>query len=158
PMPVVLPNNVKELAQHCRANDVAVVIIDPLLNHLTVAAEALKDFVRTVQVLTNVQEALEAVDAVLLGVVHYNKNQASAAMLDRLIGSKALATFPRAILGFGYDPEDASVRLVLQAKNNGGPRSPNVPTLAFTIESTVLLEPDENRELVLAPRLRWLPE
>jgi hypothetical protein len=158
PLPAILPANLDGLVDLCQANQIRLLIIDPLLNHMTMRADAQRDFVRTVQVLTDIQEALEAVHTVVLGVVHYNKSQATPGMLDRLLGSKALATFPRAILGFGCDPEDANTRLILQAKNNGGPKSPAVPTLAFTVRLDALQAIDDDGFPITAPVIEWLDE
>jgi hypothetical protein len=96
--------------------------------------------------------AMDELDAVAIGIMHWNKAPTLKA-LDRLLGSRAFSAAARAIIGVGIENEDDSnsPRLVVPVKSNYGPK----PTaLAFQIEECLLTDP----ALIKTMRLKWMGE
>ncbi len=147
-----LPRDVTALGRHVQAADVGLVLLDPLMSRLDGKRDTHKD--------AEVRLALEPLvhfatrnNVSVLGLIHVNKSTASDP-LTMLMGSRAFAAVARAVLFVMTDPDDESLRLLGQAKNNLG-RS-DLPVLTYRIESTTVAQTDEGP--VVTGRVVWLGE
>lgn len=146
-----LPHDLDELQRNAVEQDVALVILDPLLSRLDASLDTHKD--------SEVRQALEPLAAVaertkvtIVGLIHLNKTT-TADPLTAIMASRAFAAVARAVLFVMEDPDDKAVRLVGNPKNNLG--RTNLPTLRFTIEETVVGEDPDDGLPVKAPRIAW---
>lgn len=148
-----LPRDITDLARLIVDNDVALVLLDPLLSRLEADLDSHKD--------ADVRVALEPLTALcertgvaVLGIIHVNKSH-STDPLTLLMASRAFAAVARAVLFVMTDPDDDQIRLLGQPKNNLG-RTDHLPTLTFKIDSHVVAETDEGP--VVTGKLTWLGE
>ncbi len=146
----VLPSDLDEVGRLARDADAAVLLLDPLASRLDPSLDTHKD--------AEVRRALEPLVAfaddnriAVIGVIHVNKTQ-STDPLTVLMGSRAFAAVARAVLFMAPDPDDLSIRLLGQPKNNLG--RTDLPTLALRIETATVAETEEGP--VEAGRLIWL--
>lgn len=146
---LVLPVDIPALSELVIENDVALVILDPLLSRLSATLDSHKD--------AEVRRALEPLvaladktNSVVVGLIHVNKSQ-SVDPLTTLMGSRAFAAVARSVLYMMTDPNDENRRLLTVAKNNLG--RTDLPAQSFTIESVRTGEVDG--DTVWATRLRW---
>ncbi len=130
----------------------ALVILDPLLSRLDAELDTHKD--------SEVRLALEPLVALadkvgvsVCGIIHVNKTRSTDA-LTMLMGSRAFAAVARAVLFVMTDPDDESVRLFGQPKNNLGRL--DLPTLKFTITGEKVADTLEGP--VWTGKLTWLGE
>ena len=147
-----LPRDLIALERVAREVQAALVILDPLLSRLDTALDTHKD--------AEVRVALEplvklaaAADASVLGLIHVNKSKSSD-VLTLLMGSRAFAAVARAVLFVWTDPDDESLRLLAQAKNNLGRM--DLPTLSFRIVGAHVADTDEGP--VWTGKLEWRGE
>lgn len=124
-----LPKDLPALERAIVDVQAALVILDPLLSRLDTALDSHKD--------AEVRVALEPVVTLadrtgtsVAGLIHVNKS-ASTDALTTLMGSRAFAAVARSVLFLMTDPDDESMRLLGQPKNNLG--KTDLPTLSFTI-------------------------
>jgi hypothetical protein len=148
-----LPRDVVDLETQILAVDAAMILLDPLMSRLDSKLDTHKD--------AEVRLALEPIVAIanrtrttVLGIIHVNKS-GSVDPLSMLMGSRAFAAVARAVLFMMTDPEDATVRLLGQPKNNLG-RVDNLPTLTLRIESARVADTDEGP--VTTGRVVWIGE
>lgn len=154
PLDVTFPKDVEAMAELVRANDVDMVLLDPLLSRLSIKLDSHKD--------SDVRQALEPVTrfaaqtgCAVLGLIHVNKS-GSKDPLTSLMGSRAFVAVARAVLYVMIDPEDEGLRLLLQAKNNLG--ISNIPALRFSIDNTPAGEDSNTREQLYSGKLNWRGE
>lgn len=152
--PLSLPRDVDALADLIESEDVAMVVLDPLLSRLSGTLDSHKD--------AQVRQALEPLVRVahqarcaVVGIIHVNK-AATSDVLNTVMGSRAFTATARAVLYVMTDPEDESTRLVGLAKCNIGPTS--IPTLTFTIESHLAGRDDDDGTEVWSGALQWTGE
>lgn len=136
-----LPRDVTELERLIVENDVALVLLDPLLSRLDANLDTHKD--------AEVRLALEPLVALadragasVLGLLHLNKGT-STDVLTLLMGSRAFPAVARSVLAFVRDPEDPSAILIGQAKNNLGRM--NLPTLRVRVEEVHVADTEEGQ-------------
>ena len=144
-----LPRDVAALEAAIVEADVALVLLDPLMSRLDASLDTHRD--------AEVRLALEPIAAVanrtgvvVLGLIHVNKG-GSADPLTALMGSRAFAAVARAVLFVMVDPDDDSVRLLGQPKNNLG--RADLTTLTFRIESAHVADTPEGP--VYTGKLVW---
>jgi hypothetical protein len=147
-----LPRDLHALEASVREVQAALILLDPLMSRLDSTLDTHKD--------SEVRLALEPVvsiadrtGAAVLGLIHVNKSN-SGDPLSLLMGSRAFAAVARAVLFVMLDPDDESVRLLGQPKNNLG--SIDLPTMTFRIESHQVAETEKGP--IITGRLRWLDE
>jgi len=147
---VVLPRDISELTDLIIANNVAMVIMDPLLSRIDVRLDTHKDAdVR--RALEPLKVMAELTGSVVLGFVHFNKGTSKDA-IERVSASGALTTVPRSV--FAVVKEDEDTRVLGQIKHNlGNPQ----PDLAFTIENAYLGE-DRNGNSIHTGKVVWKGE
>jgi hypothetical protein len=146
-----LPHDLDALEAAVKANDVALIVLDPLISRLDAALDTHKD--AEVRLALEPLVALaERTQATLLGLIHVNKSSTSDP-LTMLMASRAFPAVARAVLFVMGDPEEPGVRLVGQAKNNLG--RTDLPTLRFTVEEVVVGKDPEDGLPVKAGRVVW---
>ena len=145
-----LPSDLAAVERAISEAGAALLILAPLLSRLDTALDTHKD--------AEVRLALEPLVALatrttcgVLGLIHVNKSTSSDP-LTTLMASRAFAAVARAVLFVMTDPDDESVRLLGQAKNNLG--RTDLPTLTFTIERACVAETAEGP--VWTGKLHWL--
>ncbi len=115
--PLTLPDDIATLDAWIEANDIRLLIIDPLPDALR---EGLKDNnngdVRRAIVPLNAMAGRRS--CAVLGVTHPNKGATEAA--NKVMGSKAWRSVPRSVMLFGADPDapDGDTRLLAVSKTN----------------------------------------
>ena len=147
-----LPQDLDELERVIAEQDVALLVLDPLMSRLDSGLDTHKD--------SEVRKALEPLvaladrtGAAVLGLIHVNKSTTTDP-LTSLMGSRAFAAVARAVLFVMTDPDNESVRLLGQAKNNLG-RS-DLPTLSFRIDGVKVS--DTGNGEVWSGKLEWVGE
>lgn len=119
-------------------NDIALIVLDPLMSLISDRIDTHRE--------RDVREALDPLakiadrtKAVILGIAHWNKHSGSD-LSARITGSGAFKNVPRAIFGFGRDPESADEGCVMtQSKNSLG--MSNLPSISYRIESATVATP-----------------
>lgn len=157
---VHFPDDVEELGRGARANDVALIVLDPLMSRIGGGLDTHKD--------SEVRQALEPLvkmandsGAAVLGIIHINKRNSNDA-LNNIMGSRAFTAVSRAVLYVQEDPEDRATKYVNQAKSNLGPTT-GLADLAFQIQSKDLGEyqgddPNYQGEHIFSSYLTWTGE
>ena len=130
----------------------ALILLDPLLSRLDTALDTHKD-AEVRLALEPLVRLAEAVDVYVLGIIHVNKGT-STDPLTLLMGSRAFAAVARSVLFVLTDPEDETVRLLGQPKNNLG--RDDLPTRSFGIVGEKVADTDEGP--VWTGKLEWLGE
>lgn len=146
---ISLPRDVKELSTLVKENDVALILLDPLMSRVDGKLDTHKD--------SEVRQALEPLvkmgtesGAAVLGLIHVNKS-GSTDPLSTLMGSRAFSAVARAVLYVAENPENREEKVMSQAKNNLG-RS-DLPELAYTLNQvTVGMFGDE---IITSVKLAW---
>jgi hypothetical protein len=147
----ILPKDNQALQDNILENDVAMVLLDPLMSRLAPELDTHKD--------GDVRRALEPLakiahdtKCVMLGIIHVNKSQ-SADPLTMLMGSRAFVAMARQVLFVMSDPENTPKgRMLGQAKNNLGVSS-DLPTKLFHIDNVFVGRTDEGD--VYTGKLVW---
>ena len=128
-----LPADNKELEGVISENDIAMVVLDPLMS-------AISDTLDT-HVNRQVRQALDPLarladrtGAVVLGIAHFNKSAGTDAS-SLITASGAFKDVARFIFAFATNPEDGA-KVITQTKNSLG-RS-NLPSLAYRIISATV--------------------
>lgn len=144
-----LPRDLAAIEQAAIEQEVALILLDPLMSRLDSGLDTHKD--------AEVRLALEPltalanrVGAAVLGLIHVSK-ATSSDPLTLLMGSRAFAAVARAVLFVMVDPDDDNTRLLGEPKNNLG--RTDLPTLSFTIESAHVADTDEGP--VWTSAIRW---
>ena len=150
---LTLPRDTPALGRLIEAEDVALVLLDPLMSRLDGALDSHKD--------AEVRVALEPITAIadrtgaaVLGIIHVNKGKGADA-LDRIMGSRAFSAVARSVLFVLKDPDDENLRTLGTPKNNLG-RTDNLPTLRFGIVGVKVADTDEGE--VWTGRIDWQGE
>jgi len=147
-----LPCDLAALEQVVREVRAGLIILDPLISRLDATLDSHKD-AEVRLALEPLVKLAEAADALVLGLIHVNKS-ASSDPLTLLMGSRAFAAVARAVLFVLVDPDDESVRLLGQPKNNLG--RTDLPTLQFRIVGKKVADTAEGP--VWTGKLEWLGE
>jgi hypothetical protein len=116
-------------------HDVALAVLDPLMSLMSDRIDTHRE--------RDVREALDPLAkiadrtrAVFLGIAHWNKGSGSD-ISARISGSGAFKNVPRAIFGFGRDPESADGGCVMTHSKNSLGRS-GLPSTSYRIESATV--------------------
>ncbi|HKN44794.1 MAG TPA: AAA family ATPase, partial [Propionibacteriaceae bacterium] len=135
PRPLSFPDDVNILEEMVKEYEVSLVVIDPLMAHLTSSVDSWKDqSVR--RALAPLARLAEASGAAVLLVSHLNKGQSNDP-LRRLGGSVGLSAAARSVMLLGHDPDDpdggsGSRRVLAHVKSNVGELS---ESLLYNVES-----------------------
>jgi AAA domain/Bifunctional DNA primase/polymerase, N-terminal len=131
---LTFPRDNDDLEGIARENDVALLILDPLLSRLG-GKDTHKD-AEVRQALEPVIEVAHRARFAVVGIMHLNKDTGAKRIIDRITASGAFVALARSVLVVLPDPSDDEerVRLVGVAKGNLTDVSA-IPSFAFTIES-----------------------
>lgn len=125
------PAYMAELTALCKANDVRLVVVDPMSNFLhganMNAASEVRDALRPWTVLA------EEIDGAVVAIFHQNKS-GSSDIVHGVGGSAAIGEVARSLFGFARDTDSGDC-VMSQGKNNLGPF---MPDLAYTLEAVKL--------------------
>jgi hypothetical protein len=147
-----LPRDVPALAALCQQEDVALILLDPLISRLSERLDTNKD-AEVRQALEPLTRMAEGCRASVLGLIHENKS-GGGDPLNSVMGSRAFTAVARAVLYVVRDPADDAIRLLGTPKNNLG--RTDLPTLRFTIEGAKVADTDEGP--VWSSRIVWAGE
>lgn len=131
-MDLSLPGDIEQLGEAAVANDVALLVLDPLLSRLHHRLDSHRD--------AEVRRALEPLvrladrsGAAVIGIMHFRKGAGDP--LELVMASRAFTAVARAVLVVARDPDHPDRRYLGQPKNNLGPS--DLPTLAYHIDTAV---------------------
>ena len=148
---LTLPKDNTELQHHILENDVALVLLDPLMSRLDAKIDSHKDQ-ETRQALEPLSKIAHDTHCVVLGIIHVNKSQSSDP-LTMLMGSRAFAAVARQVLFVLADTEHPPKgRMLGQVKNNLG-ESDELPARLFHIDKVYVGKTDEGD--VYTGKLIW---
>lgn len=140
---LTVPTYAHTFGEDAAKNDVALVVLDPLLSHIGVPklnANAEKDIRDALEPLV---KAAAKHGFTVIGLSHFNKNSHNADPMERLMGSRGFSALLRSLIVFAKDKDvdsDESHYVVSQAKNNLG--RTDMPSYSYTIAGAVV-ETDE---------------
>ena len=131
PTPLQIPGDMEQLRGVVVETQAALVVVDPLMAHLSGAIDSWKDQ-KVREALAPLQAMAEQTSAAVLVVAHLNKGQSTDA-LQRLGGSIGIPAAARSVLLLGRDPDapGSERRVVAHAKSNIGPLA---PSLTFALD------------------------
>jgi hypothetical protein len=115
-----IPDDVPVLEQALQTMQVGLVVIDPLLSHLSAKTNTHIDH-EVKLALRPVMQLAHNLGCVVLGNGHFGKEKAAGARRATM-GSTAFTNTPRVGLAMAYDDEDPDVRVVEVIKSNIGPK------------------------------------
>lgn len=115
-----LPRDIDALKETIRHLDAALVIIDPLGNHLGGVDTDREGGVR--EAISRLNEVADELACTIIGVRHLSKDVSKGALAS-VLGSTAWTDTPRAVLGCAIDDEDDLAFHVQVIAGNRGPRN-----------------------------------
>jgi hypothetical protein len=129
---LTLPTDVEALGAACIDNDVALILLDPLMSRLSAGLDSHKDM--------EVRKALEPLvrmaqrfNVSILGLIHVNKSNSNDA-LQAIMGSVAFAAVARAVLVAIKDPDAEGQYIFGLAKSNlGTTNQTEVPPYSYRV-------------------------
>ncbi len=149
---LILPSDLGQLEVSVAEVDAALILLDPLMSRLSASLDTHKD--------AEVRLALEPLTAladrsaaVVLGLIHVNKSGGADA-LNMLMGSRAFGAVARSVLFAMTSPDDESIKLLGQPKNNLG-RS-DLPTITYRIDGVKVADHEEGE--IWTGRVEWIGE
>ena len=149
---ITLPSDLSQLEESVKEVGAALILLDPIMSRLSATLDTHKD--------AEVRLALEPLvalatrtDAAVLGIIHVNKSGGGDA-LNMLMGSRAFGAVARSVLFAMASPDDESIKLLGQPKNNLG-RS-DLPTLTYQISGAHVADTEEGE--VWTGRVDWVGE
>lgn len=147
---VSLPVDLEALQQAVIERDVALMVLDPLISRLDGKLDTHKD-AEVRRALEPIVKLADATGLSVLGIIHVNKSSTTDP-LNSVMGSRAFSAVSRYVLFVVEDPNDHSVRLFGQPKNNLGPSNQN--TLTFEVEDRYVMTAATG-ESIHAGRVSW---
>jgi hypothetical protein len=145
-----LPRDVIATEHVLADNDVAVLLLDPLMSRLSASLDTHKDG-EVRQALEPLVRVAQRTGTAVIGLVHVNKGGAKDPA-SAIMGSRAFVAVARAVLFTMVDLDDERVRLLGLIKSNLGPL--DMPVKTFEIESVVAGQ-DEDGQDVRTGKVRW---
>lgn len=118
---------------------IALVVLDPLMSLVSDRIDTHREH-NVRQALDPLAQIADRTGAVILGIAHWNKGSGSD-ISARITGSGAFKNVPRAIFGFGRDPESAGGGCVMTQSKNSLGRS-DLPSMSYCIESAIVATED----------------
>ena len=138
---ITLPDDVPELQRRVEQERARLVIIDPIMGHLSGKVDSHRD-ASLRRALAPLCRMAEATDAAVIGIAHLNKSQV-ADLIRRVGGSVALSAAARSVLLLTRDPDDDTEegpdRVLAHGKCNLGPQ---MEPLRLRIEGREVIGPD----------------
>lgn len=128
-----LPDDLDRLrAVIAEIGDVAMVVIDPVSNHIGDRNSNAEGEVR--DAIAPLNHLADDLGCLIIGVRHVGKNRTSGA-ISAILGSTAWVDTPRAVVMIAADPDDAAIRHVQVVAGN---RSPSRGGIKFRIEGATV--------------------
>ena len=146
-----LPDDIRALEQQVKDNDVALILLDPLMSRLSSNLDSHKDG-EVRQALEPLTEFAMRLNVAILGLIHVNKGS-SADSLNLIMGSRAFPAVSRAVLFAMKDPEQEGKCLLGLEKSNLGPMR-GVDTYAYEIVEKTVSESDTG--VITTGVVNWL--
>jgi hypothetical protein len=115
-----IPDDVPVLQQHLATMQVGLVVVDPLLSHLSAKTNSHIDH-EVKLALRPLMQMAQRLGCLVLGNGHFGKEK-GAGTRRATMGSTAFTNTPRVGLAMAYDDEDPDVRVVEVIKSNIGPK------------------------------------
>lgn len=155
---IIVPVDLPELGRLCKAHDIALLVLDPVMSVLDSSIDTHKD--REVRrALDPLSEFAARSGVAVLGLIHVNKSGTSDP-LNSIMGSRAFAAVARSVLYCIADPEaeDGQERYLLgHPKSNLGPKQPSIGY--HLIEAKIELDPADvepgDDAVILTSRVVW---
>ncbi|CED92177.1 MULTISPECIES: AAA family ATPase [Actinomyces] len=134
-----LPRDNTALEEAIAANDVALVVVDPLMSLLGdgLSASRSREVRRMLDPLVRIADRT---GSVVLGIAHHNKG-AHTDPIMAVSESKAFTDVPRSVFAFARD-DGNDCRVVSQTKNSLGRDAASLPSLQYTIEEATVPLPN----------------
>jgi hypothetical protein len=158
---VLLPNDISALRGLALEHEVKLIVIDPLMAHLSAQINSWKDqMVR--QALAPVHRLAEETGATAIIVAHLNKGQGSDP-LQRLGGSIGIAAAARSVLLLADDPDQPGKnrRVLAHVKSNASSLAPSLLLAISAAPSSLKQSPSSSNNLregrVPRPRSKSTP-
>jgi hypothetical protein len=128
-----LPHDNDLLTETIIANNIALVVIDPLMSVIGSTIDTHRN--REVRdALDPIVRIADETGAVFFGIAHFNKSSGTDAA-SLISGSGAFKDVPRSVFGFARD-DDGQTRIMTQVKNSLG--RDDLPSRTYTIESVTI--------------------
>lgn len=130
-----LPDDNLELEQKIVENDVALVVVDPLMSVMGQTIDTHRNReVRTA--LDPLARIADTTGSIFLGIAHFNKGAGTDAA-SLISGSGAFKDVPRSVFGFAKDEDsEDGTRVMSQVKNSLG--LDTLPSLEYRIETAIV--------------------
>lgn len=125
---MLTPDDMGDLVELCLANDVALVVVDPMSNFMHGANMNNSSEVR--ERMRPWTRLAEAIEGSVIAIFHQNKS-GSGDVVYGIGGAAAISEVSRSVFGFARD-EETGEHVMSQEKNNLGQR---MPSLAYRLES-----------------------
>lgn len=126
-----IARDIAKLERLCKAGNVALVIIDPIMSFIGADTDTNND-ASTRYALWPLKALAERLGiAVVLN--HHQRKGTGDDLQEAIMGSTAFAGVPRSLLGLFPDPRERSRRLLMSLGNNVAEET---PTLAYTVRSS----------------------
>lgn len=146
---ISLPRDVRELSELAKEQQIALILLDPLMSRLDSKLDTHKDS-EVRQALEPLVRMAEASQSAVIGLMHVNKG-GSSDPLTSLMGSRAFSAVSRAVLFVMEDPDDRNIKIMSQQKNNLG-RS-DLPEKTYTIHEKGVDEFEG--EIITSAYIKW---
>jgi AAA domain len=124
-----LPRDIDEIEETAREiGDVAMIIIDPLGNHINGANSDSETAVR--EAISPLNGLADSLDAVVIGTRHLSEKEIRGGLISAILGSSAWVQVPRVVIGIVED--DEHIRHIRVGRGNRVP--PGEDSLTFEVE------------------------
>jgi hypothetical protein len=143
-----LPRDVEWLREEAKeVGDVALVIIDPVGNHITGADSNAETAIR--DAIGTLNDLADELDAAVIGIRHLTEKEVKTELRSAVLGSSAWVQVPRVVVGIVEDDEEPDLRHIRVVVGNRVPKGED--QLAFRIVGVGR----EGHELDI-PKAEWL--
>jgi AAA domain-containing protein len=143
-----LPRDIDEIAGIAQGiGDVALIIIDPVGNHIDGANSDSETATR--EAIGPLNGLADGLDALVIGTRHLTEKDIREGLLAAILGSSAWVQVPRVVIGIVEDDEEVNVRHIRVGRGNRVP--PGEDSLMFKIEGV----PREGHDVEIT-RVAWL--
>ena len=149
---LTFPADNEALVREMKFRDGGLLLLDPLVSRLSSSLDTHKD-AEVRLALEPLVDILQELEVAGIGLIHLNKT-ASGDALSMLMASRAFAAVARAVVFCTQDPDDDTLRLFGQAKNNLGPI--DLPSIRYVIEEREVGE--VGGEVITAVKVKWSGE
>jgi hypothetical protein len=115
---IKIPDDIPQLEQHIAEMNAAMLVVDPLLSHLSKKTNSHTDHEVKIA-LRPLMDLAQRTGCLVLGNGHFGKDKTRGAV-NSVQGSNAFTNTPRVALAMAYDDDDPDLRIVEVIKSNFG--------------------------------------